>query len=72
MIDTANNATAVRKITLQIVHLSEIVFYRNFGEMKQALFPAIAHSPEHDRYLKTMANGINDVSTSQLENQGRL
>lgn len=63
MIDTANNATAGRKFTLQIVHLSEVAFYRNFTELKQALFPAISQSPDTIVILETTANGINDVST---------
>jgi hypothetical protein len=63
MIDTANNATAGRKFTLQIVHLSEVAFYKNFTEIKQALFPAIAYAPDTIVILETTANGINDVST---------
>jgi len=63
MIDTANNATAGRKFTLQMVHLSEVAFYRNFSEIKQALFPAIAQAPDTIVILETTANGINDVST---------
>jgi hypothetical protein len=63
MIDTANNATAGRKFTLQIVHLSEVAFYRNFSEIKQALMPAIARAPDTIVILETTANGINDVST---------
>lgn len=62
MIDTANNATAGRKFTLQIVHLSEVAFYKNFSEIKQALFPAISHNPDTIVILETTANGINDVS----------
>lgn len=63
MIDTANNATAGRKFTLQIVHLSEVAFYKNFTEIKQALFPAISQNPDTIVILETTANGINDVST---------
>lgn len=63
MIDTANNATAGRKFTLQIVHLSEVAFYKNFTEIKQALFPAISQNPDTIVLLETTANGINDVSS---------
>lgn len=63
MIDTAGNATAGRKFTLQLVHLSEVAFYKNFSEIKQALFPAISHNPDTIVLLETTANGINDVST---------
>ena len=63
MIDTANNATAGRKFTLQIVHLSEVAFYKNFNEIKQALFPAISQNPDTIVMLETTANGINDAST---------
>ena len=63
MIDTANNATAGRKFTLQLVHLSEVAFYKNFAEIKQALFPAISQNPDTIVILETTANGTNDVST---------
>jgi len=63
MIDTANNATAGRKFTLQHVHLSEVAFYKNFKELRQALFPAISQSPDTIVILETTANGINDASS---------
>lgn len=63
MIDTANNATAGRKFTLQLVHLSEVAFYKNFSEIKQALMPSISKSPDTIVIFETTANGINDVST---------
>lgn len=63
MIDTANNATAGRKFTLQMVHLSEVAFYKNFSEIKQALMPAITKAPDTIVIFETTANGMNDVST---------
>ena len=63
MIDTANNATAGRKFTLQHVHLSEVAFYKNFTELRQALFPAISQSPDTIVILETTANGINDAAS---------
>lgn len=62
MIDTANNARAGRKFTLQYVHLSEVAFYKDFKELLQALMPAIARGPDTIVILETTANGMNEVS----------
>lgn len=62
MIDTAKNAAAGRKYTLNLVHLSEVAFYKNFKMIRQALMPAIAKKPDTIVIFETTANGINDVS----------
>jgi hypothetical protein len=62
MIDTAKNAKAGRKFTLQIVHLSEVAFYPNFTDLMAALFPAISQNPDTIVILETTANGMNDVA----------
>ena len=62
MIDTANNATAGRKFTLQNVHLSEVAFYKNFKEIMQALYPAISQNPDTIVILETTANGNNEAA----------
>lgn len=63
MIDTANNATAGRKFTLQLVHLSEAAFYKNFKALMQALIPSFSRTPDSIFIVETTANGINDFST---------
>jgi hypothetical protein len=62
MIDTANNATAGRKFTLQILHLSEVAFYKNFKTLRKALMPAVSKNPDTIVIFETTANGINAVS----------
>lgn len=63
MIDTANNSTAGRKFTLQIVHLSEAAFFKNFKETMQALVPSFSRTPDSIFIVETTANGTNDFST---------
>ena len=62
MIDTANNAAAGRKFTLQVVHLSEVAFYKNFKTLRRALMPAVSKNPDTIVIFETTANGINAVS----------
>jgi hypothetical protein len=62
MIDTANNSRVGRKYTLQLVHLSEVAFYKNFNELLQALRPAVSDAPDTIFVMETTANGINEVS----------
>lgn len=62
MIDTAKNAKAGRKYTLKLVHLSEVAFYDNFKELKQALIPSIPETEDTIVIFETTANGINEVS----------
>ena len=62
MIDTANNAAAGRKFTLQVVHLSEVAFYKNFKMLRRALMPAVSKNPDTIVIFETTANGINAVS----------
>ena len=63
MIDTARNATAGRKFTVQVVHLSEAAFFPNFKDTMQALVPSFANTPDSIFMIETTANGINDFST---------
>jgi hypothetical protein len=63
MIDTARNATAGRKFTCQIIHLSEAAFFPNFKETMQALVPSFSRTPDSIFIIETTANGINDFST---------
>jgi hypothetical protein len=62
MIDTSNNETAGRKFTMQIVHLSEVAFFKNFKRTMQALWPAYANKAESIFIMETTANGMNDFA----------
>lgn len=63
MIDTARNATAGRKFTAQIIHLSEAAFFPDFKGTMQALVPCFSRTPDSIFIVETTANGINDFST---------
>ena len=63
MIDTARNATAGRKFTAQIIHLSEAAFFPNFKETMQALVPTFSRTPDSIFIIETTANGMNDFSS---------
>jgi hypothetical protein len=63
MIDTARNATAGRKFTAQIIHLSEAAFFPDFKGTMQALVPSFSRTPDSIFIIETTANGINDFST---------
>lgn len=62
MIDTARNATAGRKFTCQIIHLSEAAFFPNFKETMAALVPSFSRTPDSIFIIETTANGVNDFS----------
>lgn len=63
MIDTARNATAGRKFTAQIIHLSEAAFFPNFKDTMAALVPSFSRTPDSIFIIETTANGVNDFST---------
>ncbi len=63
MIDTSNNPTAGRKFTVQIAHLSEAAFFKNFKATMQALIPAFANKPDSIFIIETTANGMNDFAS---------
>ena len=63
MIDTARNATAGRKFTAQIIHLSEAAFFPNFKETMQALVPTFSRTPDSIFIIETTANGMGDFAT---------
>jgi len=63
MIDTARNATAGRKFTAQIIHLSEAAFFPDFKGTMQALVPSFSRTPDSIFIIETTANGMNDFST---------
>ena len=63
MIDTARNATAGRKFTAQIIHLSEAAFFPDFKGTMQALVPTFSRTPDSIFLIETTANGMNDFST---------
>lgn len=63
MIDTARNATAGRKFTAQIIHLSEAAFFPDFKATMQALVPSFSRTPDSIFIIETTANGMNDFST---------
>jgi hypothetical protein len=63
MIDTARNATAGRKFTAQIIHLSEAAFFPDFKGTMQALVPSFSNTPDSIFMIETTANGINDFAS---------
>ena len=62
MIDTARNATAGRKFTCQIIHLSEAAFFPDFKGTMQALVPSFSRTPDSIFLIETTANGMNDFA----------
>lgn len=62
MIDTANNTSAGRSFTVQLAHLSEAAFYKNFTELLQALRPAVSDNPDTIVIVESTANGLNDFA----------